>query len=451
VSTALVHAASSLAPWDPDAHGGWNSRHATHLLWRAQFGVTDDEIARATGEGLASTLERLLSPQPETDDFQFTADLLRQSAYDSANVADLKAWWIYRMRYSANPLVEKMSLLWHNHFATSYAKVQSVEQMTDQNDLIRTHALGRFDTMLHGMIRDVAMLVWLDGNANRKRHANENLARELMELFSLGVGNYTEVDITEAARALTGWHVREDAFWIDALNHDDGRKTVLGSTGRFDGDDLVDICLAQPACPRFLATKLLRTFVVPNPSAELVDALAARIREHNFDMRPVLGELLTSEAFFADESRHAIIKSPIDLVLGAQRALESQTNLQSTVQLLAELGQDVFEPPTVKGWEGDRLWIDSATLLRRIEFATQLTRGERYATIDRALARAAEQEAQHPSQVVDHYVELLLARDLEPAIEAGLERHLRESSGPFEERLRGTIQMIMAMPEFQLV
>ncbi len=429
----------------------WTRREAAHLLWRTGFGATEQEIRRAVEDGPVETLNRRLAPQPEEhEEFLSVEPLLRRIAHESGSIADLKAWWLYRMLYSANPLVEKMSLFWHNHFATSYAKVRSVEHMAAQNDLIRRHALGRFSDLLHGMARDVAMLIWLDGNANRKRHPNENFAREVMELFSLGVGNYTEDDIKQAARAFTGWHLRNGKFWFNRLQHDPGPKTVFGKTGRFGGDDIIDLCLAHPACPRFLASKLLRFFVMPEPSAEAVDALAARIRAHEFAMAPVLRELFSSRLFYSPEARHAIIKSPIDLVLGTIRTLEGRANLLACSQLLAELGQDIFEPPTVKGWDGGRAWINSATMLLRTNFAAEIATGERFGRIQEPLEVVEREGLQTPEQIVAFYIELLLSRDLDAATVGPLVEYLTSAAGDRRVRLRGTVHLILAMPEYEL-
>ena len=444
------HTGQPLRPYEPAANGGWTPRDAAHLLGRTQHGARSDEIERATQDGLAKTLDRILNPQEESPEFQSTEALLRRTALDTGNIESLKAWWLYRMIYSANPLVEKMSLLWHNHFATSNAKVQSVEHMVAQNDLIRRHAVHSFRKLLRGMARDVAMLIWLDGNANRKRHPNENFAREVMELFSLGVGNYTEQDIKEAARAFTGWHVRNDKFWFNRVQHDAGNKKVLGRSGSLDGDDVVDICLEQKACARFLATKMLRFFVTPTPDAALVERLAARIRAHDYDMTPVARELFGSRLFFSAEVRHAMIKSPLDLVLGSHRALESRANLETTARLLGELGQDVFEPPTVKGWDGGRLWITSASLLRRDNFAARLSTGDRYGSIADPTRLVEMHGWKEPAAVVRHYVDLLLARDLEAAMIRPLEDYLRRATGDRGQRIRGMIHLVMTMPEYQL-
>ncbi|HEY2253470.1 MAG TPA: DUF1800 domain-containing protein, partial [Planctomycetaceae bacterium] len=395
--------------------------------------------------------DRRLTPQPESPAFQSAEALLRRTAFDTASIGDLKAWWLYRMLNSANPLVEKMSLLWHGHFATSNAKVQSVPNMAAQNDLIREHAVGNFRKLLHGMARDVAMLVWLDGNANRKRQPNENFAREVMELFSLDVGQYTERDIKEAARAFSGWQVRDGKFWFNPLQHDSGNKTVFGKTGDFDGDQIVDLCLAQEACPRFLAYKLLRAFVVASPDAVLIDGLAQRIRFHDFEMTPVLRELFGSQAFFSPESRSAIIKSPVELVLSSHRSLESHPNLAAAVPLLAALGQDIFEPPTVKGWDGGRLWISSTSMLQRANFAAELATGNRLGTIAEPERTVAQLGLDNPESCVRHYASLLLNRELEPDVIARLAGFMSQAQGNRDQRIRGVIQLIMAMPEFQLV
>ena len=430
---------------------GWTHRDATHLLWRTQFGASDAEIEQATEAGLEKTLDRLLTPQEESPDFESSDRLLRQVAVDTGNISHLKAWWLYRMLNSANPLVEKVSLFWHNHFATSNAKVDSVDHMVAQNDLIRKEAVGSFRKLLSGMARDVAMLIWLDSNANRKRQPNENFAREVMELFSLGVGNYTEQDIADAARAFTGWHLRDDKYWFNRRQHDFTQKTLLGTTGTLDGEDVIEICLGQAACPHFLAEKLLATFVTPRPDKQDVAQLASRIRAHDFQMTSVFRELFGSDLFFSSSVRRSIIKSPLELVLGAYRALGNRPNLQTTIGLLASLGQDVFEPPTVKGWEGGRLWIHSASMLLRTNFAPALTSSSRFGTIDDPQSVLKSDGRKTQDDVVRYYTELLLAGDVEPASKQQLTEYLKKAEGDRGERSRGLIQLIMSMPEYQIV
>jgi len=271
-----------------------------------------------------------------------------------------------------------------------------------------------------------------------------------MELFSLGVGNYTEKDIQEAARCFTGWHMRDGEFWFNDTQHDTGTKTVLGSTGAFDGDGVIDICLKQPACPRFIATRLLKTFVQPEPDAATVQALADCIRRHQFQMAPVLRELLGSRLFFSAKSRGCLIKSPLDLVLGAERALVTAPRLEPTARCLEELGQAVFLPPTVKGWEGGRLWISSTTYLLRANFASELAAGTKYGPLMDLDAQAREHQLLNASQAVTHYTGLLLASPPDAAVVARLRAFASDQAAP-ATRDRGLLHLILALPEYQLM
>ena len=414
------------------------------MLWRCASGASANEIQRALEDGMEKTVARLVEGQSESEGFVATEKLLHRSALKSGNVDSLKNWWLFRFLKTSNPLAEKMTLLWHNHFATSNVKVRSAEKMDTQHTLLREHALGNFADLFRAMARDVAMLIWLDGNANRKRHPNENFAREVMELFALGVGNYSETDIKEAARAFTGWHVRKDEFWFNKIQHDPGVKKVLGKSGKFKGDDILEICLEHKACARFVASKLLGAFVQPNPDAALLDALAARIRFHKFEMAPVMMELLSSQAFYDSQSRLTLIKSPVELVVSTFRTLEGNAKLAECVQLMSDLGQSLFEPPTVKGWEGGRLWINSATMLQRANFASQVAAGERFGQI------ASRQKGSVQAKVTA-YLELLLADEVSPDTREELTDYFRRAKGSDSERNNGLVQLIMTMPEYQLI
>jgi uncharacterized protein (DUF1800 family) len=435
----------TMTPWS--GANGWTPADAAHLLRRAGFGATAEEVRDAHQAGLQATLARLLSEAAETSEFAETESILRTLAYASDNVNDLKSWWLFRMRKSANPLLEKMTLLWHNHFATSNAKVRSVRWMADQNDLFRKHALGDFRTLLHGVSKDTAMLVWLDVNDNRKRAANENFAREIMELFSLGVGNYTERDIKEAARAFTGWHVREGAFWFDRRQHDPSNKTVFGKTGAFDGAAVVDLCLDHPACSRFIAFNLLKAFACDRPRKEHIDAVAATLKTEKFDVGRTMKQLLASELFFGKESRAAIIKGPIDFVVGALKSLDANPKYGELTRILATLGQDVFEPPTVKGWDGGRMWVSAASMLHRTQFSVGLLTGERYGELPKLSAIAAD-VGSDPQRALDRLTETHLAVPLGPEARQAFIEHWRKSDG--DERLRGALHLILTSPEYQL-
>ena len=436
-----------LKRYDANRDGAWTIREVTHLLGRSQFGYTPAELEQAVTGGLNATVDRLIATQPESAEFRQAEEALRKTAFATGEITDLKIWWLYRMWATANPLAEKVALFWHNHFATSNDKVRSIPQMLAQNELIRTHGLGSFKSLLHGMSRDTAMLVWLDGNANRKRHPNENFAREIMELFALGVGNYTEKDIQEAARAFSGWHVREGAFWFNQLQHDESTKTVFGKSGNFDGAAIVDLCLEQPACARFLGMKLLKTFVCPDPSTEQIDAVAARIRAHDYNMSPVMRELFSSQLFFGASCRRNVIKSPLDLVVGSLRSLAATVKWPPVARLLANLGQDVFEPPSVKGWEGGRLWINSSSILLRTNFATELASGDQIATLRTAILDMA---AGASDAVATQIEKLLLGGHTDAALHSEIVTHHQRVEGSAEQKLRSILQLVMSLPEFQL-
>ena len=435
----------SLVPFD--AVNTWSVREASHLLSRAQFGFTPAELDRATSEGMEATLQRLTEVQPESADFSRAETSLRQAAISTASIDNLKIWWLYRMRYSANPLTEKLTLFWHNHFATSNAKVNSVPHMLRQNELIRTNAAGDFKQLLHGMSRDTAMLIWLDGNANRKRHPNENFAREIMELFALGVGNYTEKDIQEAARAFTGWHVRDGQFWMHELQHDESSKTVFGKTGQFDGNDIVNLCLEQPSCPRFLATKLAKTFVCPEPSPDMIDRLASRIRHQDLKIKPVLRELFSSQWFYQEENRRIMIKSPLELVLGTLRTLVEPIRWTGVIKVLADLGQNIFEPPSVKGWEGGRLWITSSSLLQRANFATEAMTTSQFGPLSESVRNLT---AEGGDAIIHQLGRWLLSDRLDDTLRQELLKFHASAEGTAEQKLRGLLQLILTLPEYQL-
>jgi uncharacterized protein (DUF1800 family) len=279
-----------------------------------------------------------------------------------------------------DPLTERLTLLWHDHFATSNLKINNVAQMRGQNEILRRHARAHFGELLRAVLHDPALLIWLDAPANRKEHPNENLGRELMELFTLGVGNYAERDVKEAARALTGWTVTERGEFREvAEHHDDGEKSLLGRTGKWRGDDLVTILLAQPATAQRVAFRLGELFFGDGLlDAAARDELAARLRASDLDVGAAVATILRSRLFFSAANLGGRVLSPPEYIVGAVRALDAFEPPQSTL-LLAEwctrCGQELFLPPTVFGWEGGRAWISTATLLARSRFAGLLCDG----------------------------------------------------------------------------
>ncbi len=290
---------------------------------------------------------------------------------------DLKAWWYREMLATDAPLTEHMTLFWHNHFTSSLRKVRLPTLLYRQNLLLRRYALGNFGTLLHAVARDPAMVLYLDNQTNRKGRPNENFARELLELFTLGEGHYREQDIKNAARAFTGWEAnrRTGRFRFNRRVHDDGVKTFMGRTGRFDGDDIIDIVLAQPQTARFVTAKLWRDMVSERPDPAEVRRLAAVFRNHHYEIRPLLRAMLLSPQFRAAADRGRLIKSPVELLVGTLRMFGLAVKPERLVQAGRALGQDLFDPPNVKGWPGGDAWISSATLLVRQQLLSRLVRG----------------------------------------------------------------------------
>jgi uncharacterized protein (DUF1800 family) len=302
---------------------------------------------------------------------------------------ELKGWWYTEMITTSSPLTEHMTLFWHNHFTSSLRKVKWPPFMYRQNILLRRYALGNFAELLHAIARDPAMILYLDSQTNRKDKPNENFARELLELFTLGEGHYSERDIKEAARAFTGWMVnrRTGQFWFNARQHDFGIKHFMGHKGNFDGDDILDIVLEQPQVAVHITAKLWREFISETPDAQEVARLSAVFRDAHYEIKPLLRAMFLSPAFQAPENRGTLTKSPVELIVGTTRLL--QVPAAEPVRLARVgryLGQDVFDPPNVKGWPGGTDWINTRTLLARQQFLEHMVRGREMGASMRAVA-----------------------------------------------------------------
>lgn len=290
----------------------------------------------------------------------------------------LKRWWMLHLLKTDAPVNEHMTLFWHNHFTSSLEKVEQPKLMYLQNKLLRDNALGNFRALLHKVARDPAMLVYLDGFENVKDSPNENFARELLELFTLGRGHYNENDVKAAAIAFTGWGVDRDkgVFVYDAQKHDHKTVTFMGRTGQFNGDQIIDIILEKPRVAEFIAEKFWNEFVSDSsPDYRYIRNWGAAFRKSNYNIRTLLYEVLNSSVFWSPEYRGTLTKSPIDLVVGTFRALPfPKLPDKELVHITQLLGQDLFDPPTVKGWSGGNSWIDTQTLLVRTSFMNKITR-----------------------------------------------------------------------------
>jgi uncharacterized protein (DUF1800 family) len=379
VDIARVDPAVAWEPWKPDARDPWNARWAGHLLRRAAFGASPERLGRAVREGPEKTIDELLTGSPDCAETDAILARAGEQFVSLESIDMIRGWWVYAMLYGGHPLREKMTLFWHDHFATSVVKVKSPALMYRQNQLLRKHALGKFGLFLRQVGRDVAMLLWLDSNQNVKGRPNENYARELMELFSLGVGNYTEKDVQEAARAFTGWHTDDEqtAFAFSNDDHDDGVKTVLGKSGKWTGDDLIPILLERPACGLFIAGKIYREFISETaPPRRLLEPLARRFHTSGGDIADLVGTMLRSRLFFSSHAFQRRIKSPVEFVLGAvQAAWPGPFGTPGLAVAISRMGQKLFAPPNVKGWPGGRSWLNTSTLLARNNFAEEVAMG----------------------------------------------------------------------------
>lgn len=372
---------------------------ARHLLTRTGFTPSPAELRAWVGQTPRQAVDKLLADAAQAglqhEPPAFTREPIepplnrlsdaaaRKAAFERVveQTLELRTWWLQEMLATPTPLAERMTLFWHNHFATSVQKVRQPQGMWQQHALLRRHALGSFRELLHGVARDPAMLIYLDGAGNRVQAPNENFAREVMELFTLGEGHYTEADVKEAARAFSGWTVDREQ-WQARFRprlHDAGSKTVLGRSGRFGADEVLDLLLDDPQAARFISSKLWREFVSPDPrnaaeNAEL-ERVAERLRASDWQLAPALRELLLSEAFWSAENRAVLVKSPVELTVGSLRQFGMQLSDVLPIALVtAKLGQGLFAPPNVKGWPGYTSWIDSTTLLERKRFTERLFR-----------------------------------------------------------------------------
>jgi uncharacterized protein (DUF1800 family) len=445
-------------PYTPDDHSPWDLRRVVHLHRRAGFAATWSEIQRDLKDGPKASVDRVLigkaSLEGVPEKFAETSELLGESAATSRDPARLKAWWVYRMLFGPDPLTERLALMWHNHFATSNLKVESPTMMRAQNEMFRKLGRKRFGELLSAAVRDPATLKWLDAPANRKGKPNENLARELMELFSMGIGNYSETDVKEAARALTGWTVTDDeTFAENDKGHDDGEKTILGKQGKWKGDDLVRMVLEHPATAKRVAWRICELFLgeAAIKSAD-VAGLAEGLRQRQLNLAWAVETVLRSRLFFAEENLANRVLGPVEYVVGAARALELFDPPSSTL-VLAEwcgrLGQDLFYPPNVGGWPGGRAWLTTRALVGRANYAAALVEGRlvgRPGPMDAVtLAKRHGQE-----DIVAFYTRLLLGAEPTAEWRQRIAAALDAGAADEGEQARKMVALILAMPEAQI-
>jgi hypothetical protein len=345
-----------------------------HLLRRAGFGASPAELAEYEGMGLSGAIDHLLN-YGDIDNSQVPATPDIVLSYSGTQTGDvlqaIQTWWLQRMVGTTHPLEEKMTLFWHNHFATGFSKVQNGYLMYKQNDFLRTNALGNFHDILTGITGDGAMLVWLDGNQNRKGNPNENYAREVMEVFSTGRGPYTQDDVEAGALAFTGYSI--DSSGDGVFNpdlHDESTKTFMGTTGNLGPADIIDILVAHPYTATNLATELFEFFAYPNPSESTITRLAQVYLDSGYEIGSLVQAILTSPEFISTQAYLANVKSPAEYVATALRSLGATSSLDGAVAAIGNMGQVLFDPPTVFGWPSGSGWINTASILARYNFPT---------------------------------------------------------------------------------
>ncbi|MGD0463601.1 MAG: DUF1800 domain-containing protein [Tepidisphaeraceae bacterium] len=497
-----------LTPYIPGESDPFDDVKAAHLLNRAGFGGTVEEVQKVRKLGPGNAVDWLLdfpdAPSEEEAGFASSGDggdspdlsaiagapaNFRQYArqlvgktpeekkriiqqFMQANRQAIEAtigWWLSRMAFGKYPLQEKLAFFWHGHFTTSAKDERAAILMWRQNELLRQNAAGNFEPFLRAISRDPAMLDYLNNNENRKAHPNENYARELMELFTLGIGNYTEDDIRQAARAFTGWGHDGADFIYRRGQHDEGIKTFFGRSGNFDGDDIITMILEHPACPRFIAGELFKYLAYEDIDQDLSAALGQVLYGNQFELRPTVRTILTSRAFYSPQSIGVQIKCPVQLVVGTVRqlGLSSFPPTPAVASALNQMGQLPLMPPNVRGWPGGRMWINTSTLFIRYNTGVWLAGGDVPALgrigrkgdngntpLSPRLAKTtdfdpnADNAGDAPGRIVDAWVARLIQRPIDADKKQVLVQALGDPANA--SSMRKMVQLIVSMPEYQL-
>jgi hypothetical protein len=465
----------------------WDYAKARHLLVRAGFGGTPEEVARLHALGLVGAVNYLVDYQYQPDDdisiridpperpsptenklSQQERDRLNQRR-DSKRVNDfyrLRQWWMRRLVESPRPLQEKLTLFWHGHFVSDWEKLQWTHLLYNQNQLLRDHAAGNFGALLYGIVHDPAMIVYLDNQVNYKGHPNQNLARELMELFSMGVNQgYTEYDIREGARALTGYTYDHytGQFRFTHAQHDTDAKTLFGQTGPWTGDDFVNLILQQPHTARFISGKLFEYLAYSDPEPRVVTHLAAVLRANQYELGPMLKNLFMSQEFYSPRAMGTQIKGPVQLLVGLLRDFGVKgADYNALVAWCAEMGQELFQPPNVKGWYGGRDWVNANLIFRRYNYVATLIQSAPQPNNQRGLDLVALLEGKGcttPAQVIDYLAKSSLASPLNEEQKKALADHLGALPPPAEwakqkdqlnARLRQVLVLMLTTPGYQM-
>jgi uncharacterized protein (DUF1800 family) len=445
-----------------------------HLFRRAGFSATRDELEAALEKGYEAIVDELVHPERQPE---FELDLIYRFYPDMKEAREIystQAFWLYRMINTPRPLEEKMALFWHCLFATAYNKSNHPQMVLMQIDMLRRHCLGDFATLLVELSKDPAMIHWLDNQENTIKVHNENYGRELLELFSMGIGNYTEDDVKECARAFTGWGLRNPVntgpfgrnvweFKFYPELHDYGEKTFLGETGNFDGPDVIKIIVKQPATAQFIARRLYLFFVSDEPDQAAIDELAAVFQQTGGDIRAVVKALLLSDFFRSEQAYYAKVKSPVEHVAGLMRLLGEyrfpKFDISKTSDEFSYMGQDLMNPPSVEGWHTGKEWIDTGILVERINFTASQISDLTKPGVRRIVERLRERGELTPEQFVDGCLELVGPLRVAPSTREALVDFARREGAldlpaggqAAEQRVGSLLSLIAATREFQFV
>jgi uncharacterized protein (DUF1800 family) len=455
-----------------------------HLLRRAGFGYSQAELDEYTKLGLKGAVDRLINYEAVSD--AALEDRIAGAKLDLYNQGDLQRWWLLRMTYTKRPLLEKMVLFWHGLLVSGTGKVGVNQPKKDapadapkprhhilnQNLFFRENALNDFGTILKGISRDPAMVIYLDSNQNRKGKPNENYARELMELFSLGIygpdgsPNYSEQDIREIARAFTGWGLnREQEFAYNAGQHDTGNKTIFGKTGNFNGDDVIGLITAHPSSGYYLSKRLWEFFAFDEPSLAVLQPVVDAFKSSGGSVKEMLRVIFNHPAFYSELAYRANAKSPVEFVVSLNKALEVDTNANGLPGITQRMSQTLFNPPNVAGWPGGAQWFNTTTWLERTNFINRIVtlRRDPNTSPPDVFGMVQRNGLDSPDKVVDHFLRLLVDGQVRAEQRQTLVNYVKDgnlwpkpgvamkAADPIVDRkIRGLIYLIMAMPEFHL-
>jgi hypothetical protein len=425
-----------------------------HIVRRLAFGATPAQLQHFRSIGAQATIQELLNYQNTPNDGVSDGSEL-ELPFEPGPAAELRAWWVARMVDTAQPFEERMVLYWHGLLTSDIIKVGLPLLLKQQNDFFRANALAGWETLLKGIYKDPAMLRYLDNGQNQVGAPNENYAREQLELFTLGLGNYTEEDVRESARALTGWVIdrRDGQASFIPRRHDDGIKDFLGQSGRFNADDVVEIILQQPAAAHFITRRTMEHFVAPEPDGAYVERVKERFSADGMTIRTLVEAIFTDPDFLAPPNYWSTIKSPVEFVVGIARTFALPGELRGLAEAAALMGQALFVPPNVAGWPGGTSWISSGSWFYRLNFVNFV--------IDQIIAsevgRAMWADVDSAEGFVDLLIDTLLAGDVQPQqrdliVQYASAPGAGKQLGPLsEERLRGALYLTLALPEYQLL